>query len=122
MVGTRQLEALVARAAAARAKVVLVGDPAQLPAIAAGGALAGLAARLSMYSPTENHRQAADWVARRLADLRAGRTDQLAETYEGYGRLDATVDVETVWTAGWRRRSGVTMSFCSRAGVIRSGR
>src|SRR5581483_7942140 len=61
MVGTRQLDALVGFATAARAKVVLVGDPAQLPAIEARGALAGLARRLGALHLTENHRQVEAW-------------------------------------------------------------
>ena len=43
MVGTRKLARLLDHAHAAGAKVVLVGDPRQLPEIDAGGLLAGLA-------------------------------------------------------------------------------
>ena len=46
MVGTRTLARLIDHAAAARAKVVLVGDPRQLPEIDAGGLLRGLARRV----------------------------------------------------------------------------
>ncbi len=42
MVGTRQLARVLDHAAAAHAKVVLVGDPRQLPEIDAGGLLRGL--------------------------------------------------------------------------------
>ena len=43
MVGTRKLARLLGYAEAAQAKVVLVGDPCQLPEIDAGGAFRGLA-------------------------------------------------------------------------------
>ena len=46
MVGTRQLARLVQHAASRDAKVVLVGDPRQLPEIDAGGVLGGLAQRV----------------------------------------------------------------------------
>ena len=46
MVGTRTLARLLDHAAAAHAKVVLVGDPRQLPEIDAGGVLRGLARRV----------------------------------------------------------------------------
>jgi len=101
MVGTRQLESLVARAAAARAKVVLVGDPAQLPAIDAGGALAGLARRLGHHELTENHRQTADWERQVLADLREGRITEVTDSYQRHGRLDTSDDVEAVIDRWW---------------------
>ena len=56
MVGTRQLAVLLDTAAAARAKVVLVGDPKQLSAIDAGGLLTGLARRLPTVTLDENRR------------------------------------------------------------------
>ena len=45
MVGTRTLAPLVREAATGRTKVVLVGDPKQLPEIQAGGVLASVAKR-----------------------------------------------------------------------------
>ena len=105
MVGTRQLEALVSRATRGRAKVVLVGDPAQLPAIDAGGALAGLARRLGAHHLTENHRQTEDWERRVLHELRSGDADEVGATYERHGRLDLADDgIDRVVDRWWHTR------------------
>ena len=57
MVGTRTLAPLLQHASAAGAKVVLVGDPKQLPEIQAGGVLPSLADRHPILTLTENRRQ-----------------------------------------------------------------
>jgi len=75
MVGTRKLAGLLDHAAHARAKVVLVGDPCQLPEIEAGGAFVGLAARLGNVGLVENRRQRDPWERAALARLRAGEAD-----------------------------------------------
>ena len=122
MVGTRQLEALVAQASAARAKVVLVGDPAQLPAIDAGGALAGLAQRLGYHELSENHRQAEAWERDALAVLRVGDTDSVADTYERHDRLEESADVETVIDRWWsaRRRNANVLLLAGRRDQVRA--
>jgi ATP-dependent exoDNAse (exonuclease V) alpha subunit len=105
MVGTRQLEALVSRAARSRAKVVLVGDPSQLPAIDAGGALTGLARRLRAHHLTENHRQTEDWERRVLRELRGAPTEGVGATYERHGRLDLADDgIDRVVDRWWHSR------------------
>jgi len=62
LVGTRALDELCARASAARAKVVLVGDNRQISSIDAGGALRTLANELGdhVVTLTTNRRQAGD--------------------------------------------------------------
>ena len=72
MVGTRQLAKLLNQASEAGAKVVLVGDPRQLPEIEAGGAVAGLIERLGAVELTGNHRQEAAWERTALDELRHG--------------------------------------------------
>jgi conjugative relaxase-like TrwC/TraI family protein len=72
MVGTRQLGRLLSRASEAGAKVVLVGDPRQLPEIEAGGAVSGLIERLGAIELTGNHRQQAAWERSALDELRHG--------------------------------------------------
>ena len=57
MMGTRQLAALITDAHRAEAKVILVGDPKQLPEIEAGGMLRSIADRVGAVELTENHRQ-----------------------------------------------------------------
>ena len=59
-------------AAHARAKVVLVGDHHQLPAIEAGGAFAALAERLGAIHLTNNQRQGDPIERAALSELRAG--------------------------------------------------
>ena len=81
MVGTRKLARLLDHAAHARAKVVLVGDPCQLPEIEAGGAFVGLAARLGNVGLVENRRQRDPWERAALARLRAGETDPVIDEY-----------------------------------------
>jgi conjugative relaxase-like TrwC/TraI family protein len=87
MVGTRKLLRLLERAEQAEAKVVLVGDPRQLPEIEAGGAFAGLARRLAARELTDNRRQQEPWELDALAELRTGDTDQALDTYRSHGRV-----------------------------------
>ena len=61
MVGTRTLGRLVEVARESGAKLVLVGDPRQLPEIEAGGAFGALATRLGAVELTENRRQNERW-------------------------------------------------------------
>jgi conjugative relaxase-like TrwC/TraI family protein len=87
MVGTRTLARLLDHAAAGGAKVVLVGDHHQLPAIDAGGAFAGLARRLGATRLHDNRRQLAAWERRALARLRGGATDRALADYATHGRI-----------------------------------
>jgi conjugative relaxase-like TrwC/TraI family protein len=95
MVGTRKLARLLDHAAAAGTKVVLVGDPCQLPEIEAGGAFRGLQGRLGATFLADNRRQTAAWERNALADLRAGDPDRAFDQYLGQGRVHeaATADV-----------------------------
>lgn len=86
MVSTLQLAALVRQATEAGAKLLLVGDPAQLDSIDAGGVLGwldrqGKAARLSTIWRFEN-----PWERSASLGLREGRPSVLAE-YEDHGRI-----------------------------------
>ena len=88
MVGTRELARLLDHAAHARAKVVLVGDPCQLPEIEAGGAVVGLAARLgNVVLGGEPPPARCPWERAALAHLRAGETDPVIDEYLGRGRV-----------------------------------
>jgi conjugative relaxase-like TrwC/TraI family protein len=87
MVGTRKLARLLARAEAARAKVVLVGDPCQLPEIDAGGAFLGLQHRLGASRLIENRRQTQTWERDALAELRAGDTGIAIDSYLLHQRI-----------------------------------
>jgi Ti-type conjugative transfer relaxase TraA len=87
MVGSRTLERLLAHGATAGTKVVLVGDARQLPEVDAGGAFAGLARRLGVFTLRKNRRQAAEWERAALASLRAGRVDAALDAYAEHGRV-----------------------------------
>ena len=56
MIGTRQIAQLLDHVEAAEAKLVLVGDPKQLPEIDAGGLFAAMGARIGTVDLSENHR------------------------------------------------------------------
>jgi Ti-type conjugative transfer relaxase TraA len=91
MIGTRQLERLLAVAAKAHSKVVLVGDPEQLQAIEAGAPFRGIAAAQGVANLTEVRRQKHEWQRSATALLATGKThDALA----AYGQQGAIVAVE----------------------------
>ncbi len=73
MVDTRRLDALLTLAGDAGAKVVVVGDHHQLPAVEVGGAFAALVERLDPVELTVNRRQHHLWEADTLARLRTGQ-------------------------------------------------
>jgi hypothetical protein len=88
LLGTFALDELVSATRDARAKVVLVGDPAQLSAIDAGGMFAalvgdrgGLAAEL-----TDVRRFVNPWEKAASVELRAGVPDAV-DAYESNGRV-----------------------------------
>jgi conjugative relaxase-like TrwC/TraI family protein len=107
MVGTRKLLDLVRHAERANAKVVLIGDPCQLPEIDAGGAFAGLARRSDRTRLTVNRRQHEPWERQALTDIRLGRAEEAVAAYVAHGRIHHDPDpgavrdrmVDDWWTA-----------------------
>ncbi|MGH9296142.1 MAG: AAA family ATPase, partial [Acidimicrobiales bacterium] len=87
MVGTRSLERLTREVTKAGGKIVLVGDPRQLPEIEAGGGLGYLARRLGALQLRENHRQTSVWERRALDELRHGDVVAGLDAYEERGRI-----------------------------------
>ena len=85
-VPTADLAALHAIAADAGAKVLLTGDPAQLPSVGAGGALAMLARDAGFYELTQVARMREQWERDASLRLRAGDAAVLAD-YDRHGRL-----------------------------------
>jgi ATP-dependent exoDNAse (exonuclease V) alpha subunit len=73
MVGTRQLKRVVAHAAEAGAKLVMVGDPQQLQAIEAGAAFRAIHERHGGVEITEVRRQREDWQRQPRAIWRRAR-------------------------------------------------
>jgi conjugative relaxase-like TrwC/TraI family protein len=87
MVSTRDLAALVDHTDRAEAKLVLVGDHRQLPAIEAGGVFRGLVNRGLAIELHENRRQVEAWERTALDHLREGRPDEALPMYRAHERL-----------------------------------
>ena len=87
MVGTRTLAPLLSDAAMRRTKVVLVGDPKQLPEIQAGGVVAALANRYPVLTLTENRRQHDETERWALHQVRDGHAEVAAGALPEHGRV-----------------------------------
>jgi len=87
MAGSRKLGRLLGLAAAAGAKVVLVGDTKQLSSVDAGGGFRGLVARLGAHRLVENRRQVEGWEREALRNLREGQVRPALTAYAARGRL-----------------------------------
>jgi Ti-type conjugative transfer relaxase TraA len=87
MVGTRQLERVLSHAAAAGAKVVLVGDPRQLQSIEAGAAFRWVHERHGGAELGEVRRQREDWQRAATRDLATGNTGDAIHAYDGHGMV-----------------------------------
>lgn len=96
MVGTRQLARLIEATHQADAKIVLVGDSAQLPAIDAGGTFAAIANRIEPIRLHTNRRQTDADDRAALRALRAGDIDTAIEHWQTADRIhtyDTAADV-----------------------------
>jgi hypothetical protein len=141
MVGTRQLARLLDHAETQSVKVVLVGDPHQLPEIDAGGLFRALTTRLPAIELTDNRRQHHTWEQVALDELRHGDPDAALATYRQHGRIHAAATAEQVrqqllddWWATARddlpgsvmialRRSDVAdLNHRARAAMLTAGR
>jgi Ti-type conjugative transfer relaxase TraA len=92
MVGTRQMERVLSRAADAGAKVVLVGDPQQLQAIEAGAAFRAIHERHGGVEISEVRRQHEGWQQDATRHLATGRTGL---AIQAYGERDMVHAAET---------------------------
>lgn len=128
MVGTRQLAELVAHASRAGAKVILVGDDAQLPELEAGGAFGDLARRHGATGLRRVVRQRDRRDVRDLARLRRGEAAAAFESLRGRGRLTVSEDGDTsretmvdAWFAGHARssRDGAAVMLARRHRDVR---
>jgi conjugative relaxase-like TrwC/TraI family protein len=72
MAETRVLAPLLQRVEEAGGRVILVGDPHQLPAVGAGGLFAGIVERYGAVELTENRRQRDELEHEALAAIRRG--------------------------------------------------
>jgi conjugative relaxase-like TrwC/TraI family protein len=107
MAETRVLAPVLRLVEEASGKAVLVGDPAQLPAVGAGGLYAALCERLGATHLVENRRQRELEDRRALARLRAGDPEAYLGHAAARGRLHLAEDarqakerlVSDWWTA-----------------------
>jgi len=83
MVGSRQMQRVLAEVERAGAKVVLVGDIRQLQAIEAGAPMRAIADQVGQVVLGEVRRQEGDWQRKASEDLAKG---QVAEALDAYGR------------------------------------
>ncbi|THD61622.1 Ti-type conjugative transfer relaxase TraA [Phenylobacterium sp.] len=89
LVGSRQMERVLAHAEGAGAKVVLVGDAEQLQAKEAGAAFRSLTERHGAAEITQVHRQTEDWQREATRHLATGRTADAVEAYQDRGAVSA---------------------------------
>jgi conjugative relaxase-like TrwC/TraI family protein len=87
MIGTRTLTRVLELTEQHHCKLVLVGDPAQLPELEAGGLFAALAQRPEALRLDGHHRQREAWEREALAALRCGQTDRALDAYQQHDRL-----------------------------------
>jgi conjugative relaxase-like TrwC/TraI family protein len=124
MVGTRDLARLIEVTDAADAKLVLVGDPRQLPEIEAGGTLAALVTRIGAAQLTENRRQVDHSERFALSALRQGRSEVALATYQRAGRVhtapslrEAQVALVGSWTSAFEEGRDAVMLAVARQEV-----
>lgn len=113
MIGSRQMERVIAEAEKRGAKVVLVGDPEQLQAIEAGAAFRSVAERHGSVEITDIRRQREDWQRDATRQLATGRT---AEALDAYRSAAMVIESETrICPGGADRRVGPTAPAIRRA-------
>ena len=114
LAGTRSLHTIADHAATVGAKVLLVGDWAQLAAVNAGGALKLLARdRDDVAQLTDVHRFTQPWEAQATLQLRDGNPDVL-DTYAQHGRLhdgDTETMLDAAYTAWQQDRAAGRQSL-----------
>jgi len=124
MVDTRELAELAQFVESAQAKLVLVGDPKQLPAIRAGGALRAIQERIGAVELTEVRRQESLSDRSALGELRHGSVSRAVEHFTAEGAVTVTEtagDLDKSMVVEWweARESGedVLMLACRRQQV-----
>lgn len=85
MVGSRQMKRFMDQIIKAGAKLVLIGDPAQLQPINAGTPFKDITDTIPTAKLTEIRRQKEDWQRQATLDLAEGRTEKALEDYAKRG-------------------------------------
>ncbi|MDQ6840356.1 MAG: relaxase domain-containing protein, partial [Actinomycetota bacterium] len=93
MAGVRELECVVSATVAAGGRVILVGDPHQLPEVTAGGGLAAaIDSDATVAELTVNRRQQQPWEREALDHLRNGQIPAAVAAYRDHDRVIVTDD------------------------------
>lgn len=98
MVATPQFAELASQAERAGAKVLAVGDPAQLEAVDAGGFLGHMERNLEVSTLDQVWRFRNDWEKKASLALREGR-ESVLEIYDENGRLHGGKDIDAAEAA-----------------------
>lgn len=109
MVGTRQMQKLVAACGQAGAKLVLVGDEKQLQAIEAGGAFASMSAELGTAKLTEIIRQRAAWQVEGVKNFAFGNAAQALSAYAERGFVSVAANKRAAYDellTAWGNKQG----------------
>ncbi len=88
MVGSRQLDRVLSEAKRQGAKVVLVGDAAQLQPIEAGAAFRAVAERVGYQELTAIRRQRDQWQREASRDFARGEPARALERYQAHGAVE----------------------------------
>jgi conjugative relaxase-like TrwC/TraI family protein len=115
MASTRESARILAYAAAARVKVVAIGDSGQLSSVQAGGWLGSLTRRLGSYELREVMRQRDPRERALLADVRRGDPGEYLTEKTARGQLhiftgdaQTALDAEHAAIAAWRDRQAAS--------------
>ncbi len=141
MADTRTLSRALGYVERAKGKAILVGDPAQLPAVGAGGLFAAIVGRHGAVELSDNHRQRNELERAALAALRAGDSGAyLAHAAERGGLViaddrmqakaqlvadwwrDASADLPGSAIIAYRRRDVADLNTVARTLLDREGR
>ena len=87
MVGTEQMHKLLTAVAAAKARIVLVGDEQQLQSIDTGGMFTALKNTFGSTAIKTVFRQKEDWAREAVKDLHSGEADKALAAFAEHGRL-----------------------------------
>ncbi|QOF75158.1 Ti-type conjugative transfer relaxase TraA (plasmid) [Aminobacter sp. SR38] len=87
MVSSRQMAHVIETATRAGAKLVLVGDPEQLPPIEAGAAFRAIADRIGYAELETIYRQREQWMRDASLDLARGNVGKAADVYGANGKV-----------------------------------
>ncbi|SKA40500.1 Ti-type conjugative transfer relaxase TraA [Enhydrobacter aerosaccus] len=95
MIESAKMARLVDEVHKTGAKLVLVGDPDQLPAIGAGAAFRAMAERVGFAEIATVYRQREEWQRQATMDLSRGRVGAALGAYAAHGAIELTADLQS---------------------------